>query len=162
MSELPDLLERFRRGAEVLAAMLTGVANPEADFRMAQEKWTIRQIMAHVSDAEIAAAFRFRHILAEESPKLEAFDENLWASRLDYERRKPSQSLETFRRIRQENYELLKELPPSEFQRTGVHSERGTVTLVNLLKMMAEHPEAHARQIRAVRDAYKLHRSANA
>src|SRR5688500_17193707 len=107
LSELPDLLERFRRGPEILAMALTGAAGSEYDYVPGPGKWSVRQIVAHVADAEIVGADRFRRILAEDNPILQAFDQDAWAVNLDYARRKPSQSLETFRRIRADNHELL-------------------------------------------------------
>ncbi len=155
MSEIPDLLERLRRGAELVAVSITGAAGSEVDFIPEPGGWSIRQIVAHLADGEIVATMRMRQILAEENPKLEAFDQDAWAKNLDYARRKPSQSLETFRRIRGENYELLKDLPETTFERAGVHSERGRVTLRQLLQLVAEHAESHAAQLRARRAEFK-------
>jgi hypothetical protein len=160
MSDLENLLERFRRGPEVMAAVLTGAAGSEVDFQSAPGQWSIRQIVAHVSDSEVAAAFRFRRIIAEDNPTLEAFDQDAWTLRLDYARRKPSQSLETFRRIRQENYELLRGVPPEVLERTGNHTERGPITLLDFLKGMADHPESHAKQIQRVREEFKAKKTA--
>jgi hypothetical protein len=162
MNEIEELLERLRRGAEVLAAVLTGAAGSEVDFRPGPAAWNIRQVVAHVCDAEVAATFRLRRVIAEDNPTLEAFDGEAWADRLDYARRKPSQSLETFRRLRQENYELLKALPPDAFARTGNHTEKGSITLLQLVKLIAVHPEDHAQQIRRIRDAFKAEKSAQA
>src|SRR5208337_4715347 len=92
---------------------------------------------------------------AEDNPTLGAFDQDAWARNLDYARRKPKQSLETFRRIRAENYHLLKELPESAYERAGNHTERGRVTLGELLEGYAGHAEAHARQMQEIREAYK-------
>jgi hypothetical protein len=155
MSDIPELLERLRRGAELVAVSITGAAGSELDFVPAPGKWSIRQIVAHLSDSEIAAAMRLRRIIAEENPKLEAYDQDAWANNLDYGRRKPSQSLETFRRIRAENYELLKELPEAAFDRVGLHSERGPLTLKRLTQLIAEHAESHAAQLRARRAEFK-------
>ncbi|MEO7143808.1 MAG: DinB family protein [Bryobacteraceae bacterium] len=155
MSELTDLLERFRRGPEMVAVATTGVAGSEMDFVTAPGKWSIRQIVAHLADDEIVAATRFRRVIAEERPALESFDQDAWAANLDYARRKPSQSLETLRRIRAENHDLLKELPESAFEREGVHSERGPMTLADLLRMYTAHDEAHVLQLRANRAAFK-------
>jgi hypothetical protein len=155
MSDIPELLERLRRGAELVAVSITGAAGSELDFVPAPGKWSIRQIVAHLSDSEIAAAMRLRRIIAEENPKLEAYDQDAWANNLDYGRRKPSQSLETFRRIRAENYELLKELPEAAFDRVGHHSERGPLTLKRLTQLIAEHAESHAAQLRARRAEFK-------
>jgi hypothetical protein len=155
MTPLPALLERFRRGPELLAVVLTGVFGDEEDFVPAPGKWSARQVVAHLADAELHAAFSFRQILAEESPLLPSFDQEAWARNLDYERRKPKQSLESFRRTRSENYELLKDVPESAFDRTGRHAQLGTVTLRAMLEGYAEHAEQHARQLQTIRDAYK-------
>jgi len=155
MTNLTETLERFRRGPELLAVMLTGVYGDEIDFTTAPGKWSIRQLTAHLADAELVAAQRFRSVIAEDQPKLMAFDQEAWARNLDYARRLPKQSLETFRRLRAENYELLKALPESAFERTGMHSQRGAESLSQMLTTFADHAENHARQMQAIRDAYK-------
>jgi hypothetical protein len=152
---LTEDLERFRRGAEVLATVLTGAAGEEVDFAPAPGKWTIRQIMAHLADAELVGSHRLRLVIAEEKPALTRFDEKAWAQNLDYARRKPTQSLETFRRLRAENYDLLKALPESAFERTGIHSTDGPMTLRSILVGFADHAEGHARQLQTIRAAYK-------
>src|SRR5437667_12365138 len=134
MYTLTEDLERFRRGAEVLATVLTGAAGEEVDYTPAPDKWTIRQIMAHLADAELVGAHRLRLVIAENNPTLTAFDQDAWTKNLDYGRRKPTQSLETFRRLRAENYELLKDLPESAFDRAGMHTESGRRTLRSLLE----------------------------
>jgi len=155
MPDIPALLERFRRGPELLAVVMTGVFGEEEDFVPTPGKWSARQIIAHLADGELVAAHRFRQMLAEENPTIIAFDQDKWTANLDYARRKPKQSLETFRRLRAENYELLKELPPAAFDRTGKHSERGALSVLSLLEGMAEHAESHARQLQALREAFK-------
>jgi hypothetical protein len=162
MSEIAELLERFRRGPEVVALVLTGVHGEEIDWTPEPGRWSIRTIAAHLADSEIVGAHRFRVVIAEENPVIQAYDEKAWAERLDYARRKPSASLETFRRARQENYELLRALPESAFERRGTHTERGPVTLLDTLRTYAEHAENHARQMQGVRDVYKEHKAASA
>jgi hypothetical protein len=160
MSEVPELLERLRRGAEMVAVSLTGAAGSELDFVPEPGKWSMRQIVAHLADSEMVAGARLRRIIAEDSPRLEAYDQNAWATNLDYGRRKTSQALETFRRIRGENYELLKDLPVPVFEREGVHSERGQMSLKQLLQLMAEHAENHATQLRTRRAEFKAQKAA--
>jgi hypothetical protein len=155
MSDIPALLERFRRGPELLAAVLTGVYGEEEDFLTAPGKWSIRQIVAHLADAEMVGAHRMRQVIAEENPTLIAYDQDAWTHKLDYARRKPKQSLETFRRVRAENYELLKDLPADAFARTGNHTENGPMTLRQLLEGYAGHAEAHARQLQGIREEYQ-------
>jgi DinB superfamily len=155
MSQITDWLERFRRGPELLAVVLTGVYGDEIDFTPAPGKWSIRQIAAHVADSEMVGSFRLRAVIAEDNPPLNAFDQDLWTARLDYAKRKPTQSLESFRRVRLENYELLKDLPEEAYTRTGVHSESGPQTLMELMQGYVEHAEEHARQLQAIREEYR-------
>ncbi|MBZ5624659.1 MAG: DinB family protein [Acidobacteriia bacterium] len=155
MSDIPALLERFRRGPELLAVVLTGVFGEEEDFVRAPGKWSVRQIVAHLADAEMVGAHRLRQVIAEDNPTLIAYNQDAWTANLDYARRKPKQSLEAFRRIRAENYELLKGLPDSAFERAGNHTENGRMTLRQLLEGYAGHAESHARQLQEIREEYK-------
>ncbi len=159
MSELAEWLERFRRGAEVVAVAATGAAGAELDYAPAPGKWSMRQVVCHLADAELVGAERFRRVIAEENPALVAFDQDAWTRHLDYQHRKLTAALESFRRLRDENFQLLKNLPDSAFQRTGVHSENGPMTLLDLLRGYAEHAESHARQLRDLRQGYKASRA---
>ena len=118
---------------------------------------------ATLADAEgRSPSMRLRQVIAEDNPVMPAIDQDAWAERLDYSKRKLSQALDTFRRTRAENYELLKDLPEETFARTGRHSKRGTITLLDLLRIFAEHPEKHVQQIHAVRAAFKEFKAAQA
>ncbi len=155
MSEIQDLLERFRRGGELLAMSTTGAAGAELDFIPEPGKWSVRQIVCHLADSEVVASMRFRQTIAEENPTIQWYDEKAWAENLDYAKKKLSQAVETFRRARADNFELLKDLPEETFSRTANHSRDGSVTLSGLLKNYAEHLENHVVQLRSVRAAYK-------
>jgi DinB superfamily len=158
MSEIADLLERFRRGPELLAVATTGAAGPELDFKP-DGKWSVRQIVCHVADTEAVGVMRFRQLIAEENPSLAAWDQEAWASRLDYDKRKISQALEIFRVLRFSNYELLKDLPGDAYERAGTHTKRGKVSLLDMLRIYAQHVESHVSQLQAARAAYREHRA---
>jgi hypothetical protein len=162
MAERAELLERYRRGAELIATVMTGAAGSELDFRTAPEKWSVREIVAHLADSELVCGDRVRRLIAENDPTLMAFDQDAWARNLNYGKRKTSEAVESFRRLRAETFELVKDLPEEAFERAGTHSERGRETLRETLERMAKHAEDHARQIRAVRDQYKQAKSAKA
>ncbi|MEO8097696.1 MAG: DinB family protein [Acidobacteriota bacterium] len=159
MSETSDLLERFRRGAELLAMATTGAAGPVLDFKAEGYPLTVRQIVCHLADAEAVGVMRFRQILAEENPTLQYFDDDAWAHKLDYSKRKISVALETFRRLRSDNHELLKDQPDQAFQRSGTHSKDGAMTLRQVTNWYAMHLEDHVREIQAVRALYKEFRT---
>jgi len=154
MSELSDLLERARRGAELVAAVTTGASNVELDFTP-PGSWNVRQIVCHLGDSEMVLAGRLRSVIAEDNPRLLAFDHDAWSASLNYKTRKISDALDLFRTVRAANYELLKTLPEIAFARKGTHSERGEITLLDLVRGLAEHAEGHAKQIMGVREKYR-------
>ena len=137
----------------------TGAAGTELDYKPSDDKWSVRQIVCHLADSEAVTTMRLRLIAAEDNPTLGAYDQEAWARNLDYGRRKISQALETFRRLRTDNYELVKDLPEAALARTGMHVERGITSLLDLLRHNAEHVENHVQQIRAARAAYREHRA---
>lgn len=157
--ELADLLERFRRGAELLAVATTGAAGPELDFKPEGAALSIRELACHLADAEAVSVMRFRHVIAEDNPPLPAYDGGLWAQRLDYARRKLSQPLETFRRLRQENHELLHQLPEAAFERRGTHSLDGPLSLRQLVTASVQHVEEHVSDIQSIRAAWRQQRA---
>ncbi len=150
-----ELLEQLLRGAELVDAAVAGLSEGEADYLPGNGKWTVRQVVSHLADSEMVGADRFRRVLAEDNPTLMAYDEKAWAEKLDWGRRSIPQSLELFRKVRQLNYELLKDLPEAAFERQGRHSERGPLRVAQLLEIYAQHAEGHARQIRAARESYR-------
>jgi hypothetical protein len=162
MSELADLLERFRRGAELLAVVTTGAAGSELDFKPGEGKWSVREITCHLADSEAVAGTWFRQLVAEENPTLTSFDQNAWTAKLGYERRKISQAIEMFRLLRFGNYELLKDQAEDVFQRGGTHTGLGQVNLLQCLRGFAEHAEGHVKQIQGVRASFKEHRAKQA
>ncbi len=155
MSEIADILERYRRGAEVVAVAATGAAGSQLDFQPSPGGWSVRQILGHMADAELIAAVRFRWIIAEENPPLPGYDQKAWAERLHYDKRRVSDTLDTFRRLRAGNFSLLAGQTPETFSRRGNHSEDGTMTLLELVRDAIDHTEKHALQIAEVRRKYK-------
>jgi len=154
METLGELLERMRRGPELVSDAVAGATTAELDFVPGAGRWTIRQIVAHLTDSEMVYSDRFRRVIAEDNPTLTVVDEKVWAANLDYERRSPAEELQLIRLTRARNSSLLSSLPSRAFERAGVHSERGRLTLLDLLRIYAEHAEGHARQIRGNRDAF--------
>jgi len=152
MTELETLLERFRRGAELLAATVSGMSGSESDFSPAPGKWTARQIVAHLADTELVAAERMRRTIAEDTPALMAFDQDRWATALDYSERRMADSLDLLRAVRIANFELLRGLPETAFARRALHSERGEITLMDMLSGFTKHVEHHAKQIEKIRE----------
>jgi len=122
------------------------VRQPEADG-----KWSVRDVLQHLSDSELVWGCRLRMVLAHDRPQLTGYDQDLWAGRLHYERADPRQALEQFRVLRRSNLLLLEAASPSDLQRVGVHAERGEQTLEQMVRLCAGHDVLHLRQVERIR-----------
>ncbi len=155
MSEVEELLERFRRGGEFLASLTTGAAGAELDFQPEPGAMGVRSLVCHLMDTEMVGHGRFSMMIAEDNPGIVPFDGNAWAEKLNYRQRKFSGALEMFRRVRAENYELLKDLTPEAWSRQGTHAVTGPIILLDLFRDHVHHTEEHVLEIREIRQKYK-------
>ena len=130
---------------------INGLNAAELNRRPAGGDWSIRDVVLHVSDAELVGAVRFRMVVAEENPTLPAFDQDTWKRRLHYLWRDPEFALGLFQQTRYASAELLQQCDAAAWARTGFHAERGEMTLAGLLELYAAHAEEHAEQVRGMR-----------
>jgi hypothetical protein len=162
MNESDELLERFRGGPGILAAVIDGVDEDESKFSPAPGKWTIREIAQHLADTEFVAGMRLRQIIAENKPNLVLFDQDAWARELGYNKLDPFESLGRFRVLREINADMIAGLPVEALEREGYHPERGALTARAWVERFASHVEKHARQIENIREAWAARRSSHA
>jgi DinB superfamily len=136
--------------AKKLERLIEGVSTTDLRKRPAVDKWSVSEILAHLSDAEIVTGFRMRQILGAPGTPIAAYDQDSWVTSGHYEKRDPRKSLEQFGVVREANLALLKSLTPEQWKHYGVHSERGKETIENLVCMNAGHDINHLRQIERI------------
>lgn len=146
-TEVNQYLEIYIASHEKINRATTNLSEAELDFKPAPDKWSIRQILNHLCDSEIMAITRMLRIITEENPSLLAYDQNKWAAKLFYEHLDEKGALLIFGLMRTRMYHLFTMLPIEAWSRKGVHSEKGEVSLFDMLKTYSEHGEKHLQQI---------------
>lgn len=150
-TERKEIVERFRSAPGKLERSIDGLGEYQLEFRPAPGKWNIREIAIHLCDSEIVAAHRIRRVLAENDARLTSYDQDLWASNLKYSKRNLNNGVELFRLLRKSTSELFEDLTEVDWERTGIHDQHGKMTLLDLVRLYAEHCENHVAQIRQIR-----------
>ena len=141
-----DLIERYSKGYDEVAAALDGGAQDDLD-RRDPGAWSAREIIHHLADSEMTSAIRLRRLLAEDSPQIVGYDEEEYARRLHYDR-PVRNSLDAFRAARAATVEILERLSDQDWSRAGTHSESGSYSMEDWLRIYAAHAHDHAEQIR--------------
>ena len=148
-SEGGGAMQLLESAPQKLAALLAGKGSDQISRRPAPEKWSAREIAAHLSDTEIALSWRIRQILGTNGIAVQAFDQDAWANTFDYAHRDPSASIELYRVLRAANVALLKSVPKELWENYGVHQERGNESITHMARLMAGHDLNHLSQVEA-------------
>jgi len=137
------LIDQFEGGGQKLKDAIAGLSREELLAFPIPGKWSIQQIAIHLQDADSVAIDRMRRIIAEENPLLIGFDENEFVKKLSYEAQSAADAAELLDLNRRQFAKVLRRLPATAWDRTGVHNERGKVTLGQMLEMYTKHLEHH-------------------
>ena len=145
-----SLLEKTPK---ILEMMLQDLSGELLHWKPAPDRWSISEVLAHISDMEQVFAERSRRMVSEDSPALQRYDQTKSPGG-DYSRGSAGEHLAHFVRARKTSTVFLKGLPASAGGRTGIHSELGNITLAQMLNEWASHDLGHIRQIAEI---YRAH-----
>jgi uncharacterized damage-inducible protein DinB len=146
-----ELVEQYAAGADRLAQTIVGLSRDDLAALPVPGTWSIQQIVLHVMDSDLISSDRMKRVIAEENPTLIGYDESAFARSLFYEALDAGLAADVFAKNRRLTSEILRRLPEEAFDRFGAHSERGRVTLTQLVQGMVDHLEHHLRFLREKR-----------
>lgn len=145
-----DPSEMQRDTPRTLARLIEGVSAERLKQPPGPGKWSICSILAHLAEDEIASSWRYRQMIENSGTILMGFDQNEWSRLGDYDSWKPDEALAMFRLLREVNLRMFARLTPEEWQRFGMHTERGRMTVRDLASQMAGHDVNHIEQVRQI------------
>lgn len=141
-------LEAISETPQRLAELVKTIGPERLQTSPAPGKWSPRDILAHLADAEIAFAFRLRQTLAEDHHVIQPFDQDLWAK--SYSSYDAQLGLAAFSALRALNVALIRSVKPADLSKPVTHPERGTMTFQTIIETMAGHDRNHVKQIEAI------------
>ncbi|HJT63521.1 MAG TPA: DinB family protein [Candidatus Limnocylindria bacterium] len=127
---------------------LLAEAGTDGRTRPEPKEWSVLECVAHIADAEIVYAGRYRWILAHDQPELIGYDQDLWVNRLHQPVEEPAQLLALFEPLRQANLDLWARTPIADRARVGLHRERGPESFALSFTLIAGHDRLHLAQAR--------------
>jgi len=141
------------QGSEI-ARLTRGLTTEELRRPEASGKWSVLQVLDHLTDAEMVSGARLRYILAEDNPIIVGYDQDRWAAQLRYGTADLESLLSELAAFRSRTLRLLRDLTPAELERVGQHTERGPESVGHMMKLMAAHDLVHRRQLARIRGAF--------
>jgi hypothetical protein len=104
-----------------------------------------------LSDVEIVLGYRVRTILgADDGIAIQGFDQDSWQTALNYNSRSIEDALSAFEAARKNNVALYRSLSEAQWNKYGLHSERGKETVRDIVVLAAGHDVNHLQQIEKI------------
>jgi uncharacterized damage-inducible protein DinB len=139
------LIDAYLDGATGLRRGVAGMSREQLISRPIAGKWSTLEVVCHLVDSDQAWIHRMKRVIAEDRPLLIGYDESRFAASLAYHERDLDEELGLFEQGRCQMSRILRSLSAAAAARVGVHSERGLVTLEEMIQVEIDHVHHHLR-----------------
>lgn len=137
--DILDTLDEQCRWLDVLPRI---VPPEREEYRYAPGKWSIRQLIGHLADAERVFGYRAMCISRGETASLPGFDENTYVEAAASDRRSLNTLVEELAALRRANLLLFRHLPPGTSGNRG-NANGSTISVRALAWIIAGHFRHH-------------------
>jgi hypothetical protein len=137
-----DIVEILREQINVTCALIEKAGEGKAGFAYAPGKWTVREVIGHLADAERIFAYRALRFARGDETNLAGFDETAYVPPGRFESRSLASMLEEFRAVRAATIALYAGLPDEAWSRSGP-ANNNVVSVRALVWITAGHERHH-------------------
>jgi hypothetical protein len=135
--------------AEQLAStteLLSDIPEAQADYRYAEGKWTLKEVIGHISDNERVMAYRLLRAARGDRTPLAGYDQDEFMSGASFQSWSLAQIIEDYISVRKSTLALLRGLTDEAWLRIGV-SNGGDVSVRAIAYIIAGHELHHLKII---------------
>jgi hypothetical protein len=137
-----DVLPALEKQPAELRAALGGLTEEQAGFRYAPGKWSIREVLGHVTDAERVFGYRALCVARGDVTPLPSFEENDYAANAGHDRYALRELLDEFEHLRRSNVSMLSHLDGGAILNVG-NANGSPVSARALASIMVGHVRHH-------------------
>jgi uncharacterized damage-inducible protein DinB len=145
--EQPDVIQALRISGYRTMELIHSIPEGKADFRYAPDKWSIRQVLCHMMDAERIFGYRALRFARNDQTPLSGFDENAYARYLNAEIRTLTQIGEEMQHLRTSTVDLFMSFTEEMLKRKGT-ANNNELTTGAIGIIIAGHETHHVKVIR--------------
>jgi len=142
-----DIVAAMERQTQETAAVLASIGEEKSAFRYAPEKWSIKQVVGHVTDAERVFSYRLLCIARGESQSLPGFDENDYMRGSNFDDLPFAEIVDGLAAVRRATLSLLRGLSDEAWTRIGVANQNKTSARAIAYTLLG-HERHHLRVLR--------------
>lgn len=115
-----DLVNQFAESLNEFENFIKKIPVEKADYKYAENKWTIKQLLLHIADTERIYTYRALAFCRGEKQSLPGFDENEYAENCNFKNRTLQQIVEEFVAVRNSTIQLFKSFNEDDLKKSGI------------------------------------------
>ena len=142
-----DMMEALSNNTRQFRKFLKHIPGKKINYAYAEGKWTVKELLQHMIDAERVFCYRALSFARKDSAPLPSFDENVWAITAKAPRRKWNDLVDEFKALRAANTAFFASLDEEQLQQTGT-ANNNVMSVAALGFVCAGHVAHHMRIIR--------------
>ena len=124
-----DLMIAFKNQTPVVMDFLTNISEEKIDYAYAEGKWTIKEVLQHIIDAERVFCYRALRFARKDLTPLSGFDENLFAQNAKADQRSWNDLLEEFKAVRKATEWLYGSFDDEQLNASGISNNNSNYVL---------------------------------
>jgi uncharacterized damage-inducible protein DinB len=140
--EESDLLQALRISGHRTLELVHSIKEEKQDYRYADGKWTIRELLCHMIDAERIFAYRALRFARNDKTALSGWDENSYAPHANAKGRTMKQIADEMRHLRLSTLDLFEGFTEEMLSRKGV-ANNNEMSVMVLGFVIAGHETHH-------------------
>ncbi len=148
------LLAEYAKNCTELLELARSIGAEDLVKPPTESQWSAAFVIHHMADVDARFATRFLQILTADKPAIVAFDAEIYPAPLNYTQRNASDSLLAIAGLQAVVTNILSLVSDSDWSRVGIHSEKGEVTLSDILTLTNNHIVAHTNQLRQITNSF--------
>ncbi|MCI0659764.1 MAG: DinB family protein [Acidobacteria bacterium] len=142
-----DVIAALSNQIDDTLALLHGLSESQGDIRYAPGKWSIKEVIGHLIDAERIFAYRALRFARNDESVLHGFDENSYVANSNYGARRLADLAEEFEFVRKANLYLFRPLGLEVWERRGKANDN-EISVRAIAYVIAGHERHHLGIIR--------------
>ncbi len=142
-----DMMEALANNTRQFRKFLKHIPGKKINYANAEGKWTVKELLQHMIDAERVFCYRALSFARKDSAPLPSFDENVWAITAKAPKRKWNDLVDEFKALRAANIAFFASLDEEQLQQTGT-ANNNVMSVAALGFVCAGHVAHHMRIIR--------------
>ena len=124
-----DLMKSFKNETPAFIKFLESIPSSKHDHRYAEGKWTIKEVLQHIIDAERVFTYRALRFARKDPTPLPGFDENIFATNAKADKRNWNDMVEEFKSVRRSTEQLFASFDDEQLNAVGTASNASNYVL---------------------------------